>query len=426
MNILMVTNTYLPHVGGVANSVAVFTKYLRKHGHNVKVIAPEYKEDNSSDPYIIRVPAIQHFNGSDFSVVLPIPHFLENDLKDFTPDVIHSHHPFLMGSMAVRLSKKYVVPLIFTQHTMFEDYTHYVPVDFGDMKKFVISLSTGYANLCDRVVAPSQSVADILKGRGVETPISIIPTGVEMDKFTKGNGSTFREKHNIPEDAFLAGHIGRLAQEKNLMFLTRSVSKFLKENHHAHFFVGGYGPSQEPMQKHFQENGLQKQVHFAGKLTGQETIDAYHAMDLFVFSSKSETQGMVLTEAMSAKVPVIAIDASGVREVLKDGQNGFMLDNESEDDFAQAINKYYNLSEQDKNKIKENAFETAKEFSMENCVMSLVEVYHQLKSLNMQERDMDESIWKKSTELAKTQWDLFTNLTSAVVDAVQSETKANK
>ena len=147
MNILMMTNTYTPHVGGVARSVSTFTKKLSDLGHRVIVVAPEYEGTSKDEKDIIRIPAIQHFNGSDFSVVLPIPVFLENHVEDFKPDIVHSHHPFLIGSTAVRISTKYSVPLVYTQHTMFEKYTHYVPVGFEKLKQFVASLSTGYANL---------------------------------------------------------------------------------------------------------------------------------------------------------------------------------------------------------------------------------------------------------------------------------------
>ena len=118
MNILMMTNTYLPHIGGVARSVEAFSRYYRQHGHKVLIIAPEFPQMPEDEVDVIRIPAIQRFNGSDFSVVLPVPHFLGEEIEAFEPDIVHSHHPFLIGSMARLVAKKYNIPLVFTHHIM--------------------------------------------------------------------------------------------------------------------------------------------------------------------------------------------------------------------------------------------------------------------------------------------------------------------
>lgn len=191
MNILMVTNTYTPHVGGVAKSVATLTESYRQLGHRVLVIAPEFENMPEYETDVIRVPAIQNFNGSDFSVRLPIPGYVSVSLDEFCPDIVHSHHPFLLGHAALLVAASFDVPLVFTHHTMYEQYTHYVPLDSPQLKRFVVQLATGYANLSDRVIAPSQSLAKILKERGVETTIEVIPTGVDAQKSSQGNGSAY-------------------------------------------------------------------------------------------------------------------------------------------------------------------------------------------------------------------------------------------
>src|SRR5690606_20017087 len=186
MNIVFLTNTYLPHVGGVARSVSAFAETYRSLGHKVLIVAPEFAETMPDEVDVIRVPALQNFNASDFSVALPIPTGLSDDVKAFGADIIHTHHPFLLGMTAVRLARFLNLPLVFTHHTLYEQYTHYVPGDSQAFKTFIIELATRYANLCDHVFAPSESIADLIIERGVTKPVSVIPTGVDLERFAAG------------------------------------------------------------------------------------------------------------------------------------------------------------------------------------------------------------------------------------------------
>ncbi len=142
---------------------------LRELGHPVLVVAPTFPanmgpaEDRDR---VLRVPAVQNFNGSDFSVRIPLPFIISQGIDDFNPDILHSHHPFLMGDTALRIARRRELPLVFTHHTLYERYTHYVPLDSKPLKEFVINLSTRYANFCDRVVAPSRSIARLIRRRG--------------------------------------------------------------------------------------------------------------------------------------------------------------------------------------------------------------------------------------------------------------------
>ncbi|HBG25519.1 MAG: hypothetical protein A2Y10_05305 [Planctomycetes bacterium GWF2_41_51] len=420
MNILMMTNTYLPHVGGVANSVSLYTSELRKLGHHVMVVSPRFEGDLQDEKDVIRIPAIQHFNGSDFSVILPIPGFLDAHLKDFKPDIVHSHHPFFVGGIAVRIATKYNVPLVFTQHTRYEHYAHYAGY-IPRMKQFLINLSTGYANMCDVVIAPSESFAQILKDRGVTVPIEVIATGVNIEKFRIGDGRKIRKQLNIPEYAFVAGFTGRLEQEKNLEFLSKAVAMFLHQNSKAHFLVVGYGAVEESLKEIFYVEGLRDRVHFAGKLTGNDLIDAYHSMDVFVFSSKTETQGMVLAEAMAAGVPVIAIDAAGVREVVKDGFNGHLITNENIEYFAWVLSETSHLPQEKLINFRQAAIETADNFKVSNCISKITSVYQQVIQNTTPQLVRDESAWKTAIEQIKAEWNLLANFTSAVGEALYKD-----
>ncbi len=417
MNVLMVTNTYLPHVGGVARSVASFTEELRRRGHRVLVIAPNYDDLPQGETDVVRVPAITHFNGTEFSLSLPVPVALTAAIEAFAPDVVHSHHPFLLGASALRVATIRNVPLVFTHHTMYEQYTHYVSAASEVVRNFAVHLPTGYANLCDHVIAPSHSVEELLKERGVSTPIRVVPTGIDPDRFARGNGEAARARYGIPAGAFVVGHVGRLAPEKNLPFLARAVAAFMRERPQAHFLVVGGGPAEADIRSIFEQNGVLERLHATGPLEGQELADAYHAMDVFAFASRSETQGMVLAEAMTAGVPVVALDAPGASDVVEDGQNGRLLSGEDEAEFAAALEGIAQAGRR-RRKLVENARDTANAFSLEHCAEQLLEVYEGLRSAKPRARDEENSAWVAAGRMAEAEWHIWGSRLRAAYRAV--------
>jgi 1,2-diacylglycerol 3-alpha-glucosyltransferase len=417
MNILMMTNTFTPFVGGVARSVTAFTQACRKAGHRVVVVAPGFEGAPESEEDVIRIPAIQHFNGGDFSVALPIPGYLSLRLERFRPDIVHSHHPHLLGNTAVRIAGRFSRPLVFTHHTMYEHYLHYVPARANRLREFVVALVNGYCNLCDRVIAPSRSVATILRQRRVKTPISIVPTGVDVQRFGMGDGRCFRRSLGISQKAFVAGYVGRLAPEKNLPFLAKAMRAYVARRKNAQFLVVGSGPSEAAIREIFDQDGLSGRLHFTGSLDGQDLVDAYHAMDVFVFASCSETQGMVLTEAMAAGKPVVALDAPGVREVVKDRWNGRLLKRRRTDHFAAAVAQIASASPPQRDELERAARETAERFSMDRCARRLLGVYETvLKQRRPGPRD--ESVWHQAAEEVKAEWELLKNMAEAVSYAI--------
>ena len=427
MNICMFTNTYLPHVGGVARSVAFFTEDLRKMGHRVLVVAPTFPDskkapDEGKD--LLRVPAIQNFNGSDFSVRIPLPFIIDEKIDEFQPEVIHSHHPFLLGDAAVRAAYRRKLPLVFTHHTLYEKYTHYVSSESDVMKRLAIHLSTEYANLCARVVAPSESIAALIKKRGVKVPIEVIPTGVDVGFFRSGNGGDFRRKHHIPEDAPVIGHLGRLAPEKNLEYLCKAVLKAIPGiPGEARFLVVGAGPSEKGMKKMFTEKGLADRLVLAGKQSGRDLADAYKAMDLFVFSSKSETQGMVLAEAMAAGIPVIALDASGAREVVTDRKNGRLLPEDAPpSSFAESVVAFFDKQDAT-DEWRKAVHDTAKEFSRKTSAEKMLALYRSLREEQLRHEAMGKADvfdpWDELLRSFKTEWEILSEKANVIMHAVQ-------
>jgi 1,2-diacylglycerol 3-alpha-glucosyltransferase len=341
VNICHFTNTFLPHVGGVARAVQTLLEDQREAGHRVLVVAPEFAEGKAParvERSVVRIAALTHFNDSDFSVRLPLAAALEERLADFPADLIHAHHPFLLGDTALREASKRGVPVVFTHHTLYEHYTHYLPMQSETAGEFAADVATRFANRCAAVVAPSRSVRDLILSRGVVTPVHVIPTGIDTQLLASGDGMAAREAHGVPADAPVIGHLGRLAEEKNLRFLSVAIGQALRARPEARALIVGDGPARGEMEQIFASLGVAARVVFAGKLTGRRLRDACAAMDLFAFASQSETQGLVLAEVMAAGVPVVALDASGVREMIRDGKNGRLLPaNATEEVFSRVL-----------------------------------------------------------------------------------------
>lgn len=419
MNIALFTNTFTPHVGGVARSVEAFAAEYRKLGHKVLIVAPEFPDMPDDETSVVRITAIQNFNASDFSVALPIHDKLSDILDEFEPDIIHSQHPFLLGMTAMRTARYRQLPLVFTHHTLYEQYTHYVPGDSAIMQRFAVELATRYANLCDQVVAPSQSIEQLLHERGVTAPIKVIPTGVDLGRFANGDGQRVRQQMNIPPQAFVIGHLGRLAPEKNLEFLAHAVVNVISNNPEVHFLVVGAGPSEQAMRNIFVRAGFGDRLHIAGILQQQQLTDALHAMDIFAFASSSETQGMVLTEAMAAGLPVVALDAPGVREVVVDGKNGRLLFETTTAAFCSALTDLIDLTPTQLSQLKQGALHTAEEFSMPRSAEKALICYRQLKQ-TMPATHKDERDWEDALAWVKAEWEILKSVAVAGTTAMGS------
>lgn len=410
MNILMMTNTYKPIVGGIESSIEVFSSEYRSLGHKVLVVAPVFKDMPEDEEYVHRIPAIQKFNGTDFSVELPVPGVLNDVLDAFKPDIVHSHHPFLVGDTALRIAANLNIPIVFTYHTRYEMNTHYVPGDSEQLKKFVVELAGGYSDLCDHVIAPSESIADLIKERGVETQITVIPTGIDVSEYDPGNGDPVRHKYGIPGNAFVMGYLGRIAEEKNMSFLAEAVMPLMKDRKDVHFLVVGDGDAAAAMKEKARFAGLSERIHFTGILKGEEKIDAYHAMDVFVFASKSETQGLVLNEAMAAGVPVIGLDAPGVREVIEDGVNGYLVPEEDKMLFSEKLDKFHSMGKGQKGSFGDKARKTAAEFDYKKSVKKTLDLYYRVINEKHMSKDADMSIWENSRRSIKKEMEILSNV----------------
>jgi 1,2-diacylglycerol 3-alpha-glucosyltransferase len=381
MNIAHFTNTYKPNVNGVVRSVSTFREGLTGLGHLVFIFAQEAPKDYvDPEQFIFRYPGVNipRFN---YSLTLPTSSFVDELLPSLKLDVIHSNHPLLVGGAAANQAEKFGLPLVFTFHTRYveyaEGYADYVPLPFSKtiVENIVIDGLVRYISRCQHIVTPSDSIKKTLEiFTGKSDRITTIPTGIDLGPFREADGCAVREKYNLGERTVLVS-VGRLAEEKNFKTLLSAMAEVAEDRDDLRLLLIGDGPQRDELEKYARELGLGNKVIFTGLVPFEEIPDHLSAADLFCFASVTETQGLVTMEAMAADLPVIAVDATGTSDVVDDGIEALLTENDSHA-LAQALREVLDdgalLA-----KLKDGAREKAKSFDMIVQAEKMVSVYEQ-------------------------------------------------
>ncbi|QDU63351.1 GDP-mannose-dependent alpha-mannosyltransferase [Planctomycetes bacterium Pan216] len=421
MRITMFTNVYRPKIGGITRSIDAFASQFRSNGHVVQIVAPTFEGSTAQDeePDVFRIPSL-HDIVDGYSLPIPLSARLQDAVTEFAPEVIHAHHPFLLGSTAHKIAALLNVPIVYTHHTRFDAYQALFEEEGSFLQHFAVALSTNFAALCDAVVAPGEFVRHCLQEAGVQTRIEVIPTGVDTERFSKGDGAAARRQLDLAPDVPVAGTISRLSPEKNLGFLTQAASRLLQQDPRVHFLLVGTGPEQVAILDHFGEAGIIDRVRAPGLLEGQDLVDAYAVLDVFMFSSKSETQGMVVTEAMASGVPVVALRASGVEDVLEHGKQGTLLDDEDDKCFANATADLLFCGAERKEAMKRACRETAEQWSIQRCAQRMLSLYEELAEKRSAEIEPTTDVaeaWNAFGRRLHDEFVMFSNVSQSVRDA---------
>jgi len=268
-------------------------------------------------------------------------------------------------------------------------------------------IATQYANLCDLIISPTDSIKRMIRERGVRVPVEVIPTGIDVDFYAGGKRSEFRRKHKIPRKAFVLGYLGRVVEAKNMAFVTQAAVRVLTDCPDCWFLIAGEGDAADEVQRKVRKAGVADRVVMTGSLQGRAVADAYAAMDLFVFASKTETQGIVLCESLSAGVPVIALNARGTRDILLNGKTGSVLDGEaSPDEFSAAI-RHVKETPGLLSSLCTQSRRHACTFDRKRCAAKLLSVYRNLRECPSDTRPDDTDFWPSVQERFSAEWDLF-------------------
>lgn len=323
MKIAMMTNNYKPFLAGVPVSIERLAQGLRALGHQVVVFAPSY-DGQLWEEDVVRYGSL--LKGIAGGAVLPnsLDPQIERSFREGNFDVIHVHHPMLIGSTARFLSWKYHVPLVFTYHTRYEQYLHYIGMS-GLKRVMPFYLRHSLRN-CELVIAPTPRIGQYLEDIGIKAPVRMLPTGILKDSFCPDEEKAAELRGQLSGGRkHLFCTVARLAKEKNIEFLLESLW-FYKQRAGSDFRLAliGDGPYRSTLCRRRKELGLSEEVIFVGKVPNEEVKNYCKASDLFLFTSRSETQGIVLLEAMAAGTPVLALKATGTEDLVVDGVNGYM------------------------------------------------------------------------------------------------------
>ncbi len=374
MRIGVFTDSYKPYVGGVVRSIEIFTEELKQLGHEVYIFAPNYPGLPEEED-VFRFPSIPStYKG--FYLGLPFSTRLEEFLNSHPLDIIHVHSPFILGRLGARVAKKLDIPLVFTYHTLYDQYTHYVPLIKDLSKEFTRKVTVSFCNQCDLVITPTEIICTHIEKMGVTSNIRWLPTGIDLTEFSSLDRTWLKKKLGLDPGEPVLLFVGRAAKEKNIPFVIDGFAKILEQYNKASLVIVGEGPETLNLKKYVKELALSERVFFTGNLSRVDLVNAYGGADLFVFSSATETQGIVIAEAKAAGLPVVAVNAFGVANMVSDGEDGYLVAMDRQA-FSEQI---MNLLKDDELRLclAKRAVENAKQFSSRLCAQKLVQYYQEL------------------------------------------------
>lgn len=384
MRIGLFTDTYPPHINGVATSVSMLEHALRKKGHTVYIITvnPDNLSYNFDNDHIIRIPGIPTgIYDYRLSGIYPIK--AANKIRQLNLDIIHSHTEFGIGLFARIMAKQLDIPLVHTYHTMYEDYVHYVTRGYFDCssKKLVEHLTKFY---CDKtateLIVPTKKTYDLFKEKyKYDCNVHIIPTGIEIEKFYKENVNNksvnnLKQKLNIKNDDFIILFVGRIATEKSIDFLIKNHVNLININKNCKLIIVGTGPDIDDLKELSHKLKMDNNIIFTGKVPWNEVSLYYSLASVFTTASHTETQGLTVIEAMAASLPVVALDDEAFNSTVINDLNGYLFKDEKE------YIKYMEKLMKDKNlcvKLGNQARINSNPYSSKYYATMVLDVYYQ-------------------------------------------------
>lgn len=372
LTIFMVTNNYHPYSGGVVTTIDSYAQELRMQGHKVIIVTLDFLGDKQIIDDVVRIESPVRFKYCNNYMAIPWrPTKSLYDLaQKHKPDIIHAFHPFLLGPCALQVGRQLNIPVVFTYMTLYDQYLHYVPFPQTITKPITNYLVNDFCHKVNNLIVPSYSTKKYIEENGITRSMSKVSLSI-LPEFLK---ETFALKEKTPGEPFVVLFVSRFTPEKNVPFLLDTF-KLLDQSKYKFVLIGYGSQTQELKDYAYNKLGLSANaVVFYIKPEKSVIRDWYDKADLFLFASKTDTQGLVLAEAMARGTPVIALKASGVVDIVQNGINGFMVDNAIE--MAQKINIVC-----DNNSLHQtmqyHAWTTGNAYSAKNCTQSLLEVYYQ-------------------------------------------------
>jgi 1,2-diacylglycerol 3-alpha-glucosyltransferase len=370
LRIGLFTEIYRPVVNGVVASVEALAQGLQSAGHEAVCLAPAMPGSGPPDPAILRIPSLPLPGRTPYRLTLPL---LSREARRVIErlSIVHAHSPFVTGWMGVQCARRYGLPLIYTYHTQLEAYAHYVPFEPNATRFVASALTRNFANLADAVIAPTPAMAERLRALGVTARIETVPTGIDLNVFGAGRRSqAARNRAGAANGERLLLYVGRLAREKNLELIFAALAS--AKDRSLRLVIAGDGPLRGELERRAREYGVGDRVRFLGVVGRPELPELYASADAFVMPSTTETQGIVMVEALAAGLPVIAADAPQNRDVL--GSAGRLVP-PAPAEFARALE---HIPAEPDPIAAAAARQAAERFSIANQIAATVSIYESL------------------------------------------------
>ncbi|NWO04124.1 MAG: glycosyltransferase [Alteromonadaceae bacterium] len=396
LRVAMFTNNYLPFIGGVPISIERLRRGLETLKDTVVVVAPRYKDQPEQEANVLRVPSLVAMGSNrEFRVANIFLRRVRKRVRCFRPDIVHLHHPFWLGSLGLFIARCLKIPAVYTYHTRLEHYAHFVPLP-GMLFRNLIShaLIKHFANRCDGVIVPTYSTEEYLRMIGVTTPTFVQPTGIEYERFQAvqpAEVEKLRQQLGLTNEKVFVS-VSRLSNEKNIDFMIEAIDKLRRETDAPfRFLMIGDGHQRDRLQGKIEALELTDHFQLVGPVKPEDMALWYNLGDAFLFASKSETQGMVILEAMSAGLPVVAVRSSGIEDVVRDGYNGFKTPENQSQWLARARQLLENDSLRDQ--LSDKARDFAADYSVEQFARDVRSIYATTLAAHEKRRQAERLSW---------------------------------
>lgn len=364
-------------VSGVVNSLDGIRQGLLRSGHQPYIFAPEFRAFRDQQSHVYRFPSLEVIKRISFPIPIPYSTRLFRVLRELPLDLIHSHHPFMMGPVAASVARQKQIPLVYTFHTQVEHYSHYVPMNQHVVRGVARSKIMRYLNRCDLVIAPSSGIRGLLDSYGSKARIETLPNAIDLDRFSHvppSFGKEWREKLRISETATVSLSVGRLEPEKSLEFLLHAFRR-TDPSPDQILVVVGDGTLRSRLIKLSQDLGLGANVRFPGSVAYSEMPSVYAASDILAICSTTEVKPLVVLEALACGLPVLAVSACGTADTLHHRRDGWLCSNEIES----FVLGWKTLVDDPivRRELGEGALKTASNYSLTSYLARLVSLYRE-------------------------------------------------
>lgn len=376
MRIGIFTNSYKPiNNSGVVNYIIGLQYGLSKLNQEVYIFAPKFPNYGDKESKVYRFPSISLPIKVEYPIAIPYSYKISKIIKELKLDIIHTHHPFNLGRKGVYFARKYKIPLVFTNHTRYEDYSHYVPFNQSLTKKIVRYLHKKYLNSCNCVIAPTLDIKEYLLNMGMRSRVEIIPNGINFQLLKHKDNTNIKKLYGLENKKVLL-YVGRLAKEKNIQFIIKSFKILSKKREDVVLLICGGGYEEENLKNLIEELQLQGRVIMVGNIPHSDVSNYFSASDLFVTASTTEVHPLTLLEALAFGLPAIALKKSSLQDIIKNEKNGFLTNNSLES-FSNRIEEILN-DENMLKKLSKNAKISSRKYDIEIVSKRLLFLYKSL------------------------------------------------